>query len=126
MVAELFNVWMNEGFVDEIMLAKRAETGKRQRIVDEYMMELETQRNRYANHFWLRLPDTWSERGFVVEARELGVLIPGSSMFAVRRDEEEHAVRVSIGCASAGQLRRGLRILRDLIRSTETPPLTVI
>lgn len=126
MSAEVFTLWLESGVADTILTAKREETAARQDIVDQYVSGFKTQRDRSANHFWLHLPETWSEPGFIRAARDQGVLLPDSESFAIGRNADFHAVRVSIGITTRDQLHQGLGVLQDLLERTETPALTVI
>jgi len=124
--AEVFTQWLETGMADRILLAKRDETAVRQEILDQYITGQRVQRDRSANHFWLHLPDSWSEPGFVRAARESGVLLPDSESFSVGRSADFHAVRVAIGIVTRDQLQQGLSTLRELLETSETPALTVI
>ena len=126
LTSEVFAIWMEDGTADRILAAKRTETAARQAIIDEYVAGLDVRRDPHANHLWLHLPDSWSERGFVRAAAERGVILPGSETFSIGRNDAHPAVRVSVGMTTREDLRRGLRILRDLLEMKETPTLTVI
>lgn len=70
-------------------------------------------------HLWIALPEPWRADAFAAEAYRRGVAVSPASAFATTRIAPE-AIRVSISAPrDHAQLRRGLGLIRDLLR---TPP----
>jgi DNA-binding transcriptional MocR family regulator len=99
--------------------AQRTETLARLGIAREYLPNAAFTAA-VTPHLWIVLPEPWRADPFAAEAYRRGVAVSPASAFATTRIAPE-AVRVSLSAPhDHAQLRRGLAIVRDLLRD---PPL---
>lgn len=99
--------------------AQRTETLARLGIAREYLPNAAFTAA-VTPHLWIALPEPWRADPFAAEAYRRGVAVSPASAFATTRIAPE-AVRVSLSAPhDHAQLRRGLAIVRDLLRD---PPL---
>ena len=128
LMGEIAADWINSGVADTIAENRRQETARRQSIARSVLGPLAGDAAPQAYHLWVRLPAPWRATDFVAEARQRGVLIAPTEVFAVGRRHEEEAVRICLGSpANADAVRQGLDILRELIpQAADTRYLAVV
>ena len=128
LMGEIAADWIASGVADSIAENRRQETARRQAIARAVLGPLAGSASPQAYHLWMKLPAPWRATDFVAEARQRGVLIAPTDVFAVGRRHEEEAVRICLGSpASAEAVRQGLEVLRELIpQAADTRYLAVV
>ena len=115
---EVAATWIEDGTADDIVRRKRKEAGRRQRTCDELLDGFPFAAQPHGYYAWLELPEVWSSAGFAQEARRRGVAVTPSTAFVVGPASPPNAVRVCVAAPeTADEMRRGLLVLRELLRS---------
>jgi DNA-binding transcriptional MocR family regulator len=108
--------WIDDGTADATLLAVRAESIARQRLVTEILPAEHCQTDAEAFHLWLRLPQPWRRAAFASHMRAQGVHTVVSDAFCVGQDPPE-AVRVCLGGAATRQdVQHALQLLADALQ----------
>jgi DNA-binding transcriptional MocR family regulator len=94
--ADLFCGWIEDGTAARIAEWKRHETAARQAVAGRILKGEKVQTHPSSPHLWLHLPTRWSSDAFVAAARSRGVIVNGSSEFAVG-DQQPRGVRLCLG-----------------------------
>lgn len=116
LMAAIVTEWLNEGEIERIIDANRAEARQRQAVAADRLAGFGYQSHPVGFHLWLQLPDPWRQAEFVMQARSRNIVIPSSEIFAIGRTEIPHAVRISLGAAADLEtLRAGLERLTLMI-----------
>lgn len=128
LMGEIAADWIASGVADTIAENRRQEATRRQAIARAVLGPLAGSASPQAYHLWMKLPAPWRATDFVAEARQRGVLIASTEVFAVGRRHEEEAVRICLGSPSSAEaVRQGLEVLRELIpQATDTRYLAVV
>lgn len=125
LMAEIGSLWIADGTGDRLAEARRAESIARQEIAREMFRDCDYVAYPSAMHGWLRLPETWNSSDFAARARARGVLVTPAEAFAVGRAQP--AVRICVGAArNRAELRAGLSLIHDLVRSDGDDHLSVV
>jgi DNA-binding transcriptional MocR family regulator len=115
MMAALATRWIEDGTGERLVAEKRAETARRQKIVERYFAAERVHRDPAASHLWLELPEEWRAEDFTAAAERRGVAIAPAAAFAASR-QAPNAVRLCIGTpATAAEVERGLTRLAELL-----------
>lgn len=115
---ELAAQWIMDGTADRTVERKRGESRRRFDIAGDSLGGLRFQGRRTGLFLWLELPESRRGRSFETRARELGVNVFGAEKFAVGGARVPAGARISLsGPRDADELRRGLSVLRELIRN---------
>ena len=85
------------GAADRVLEAKRREAAERnalaRRLLDGFPLETRT-----TGFFcWLKLPDPWAAVAFAEAARQRGIIVADSDLFALNRAAPEQGVRLALG-----------------------------
>jgi len=116
LTAALATQWIDDGTLDALTAAIRAENQARQRLAATLLPVDAFTANPDGNHLWLTLPAGVGRTGFVAAAREAGLLMVASDAFDVTGAAPE-AVRLSLGgVPDRAALRHALTLLADLLR----------
>jgi len=116
LTAALATQWIDDGTLDALTAAIRAENRARQRLAATLLPVDAVTANPDGNHLWLTLPAGVGRTGFVAAAREAGLLVVASDAFDVTGAAPE-AVRLSLGgVPDRAALRHALTLLADLLR----------
>ena len=96
-MAELATMWIRNGTADRVLEAKRREAAERnalaRRLLDGFPLETRT-----TGFFcWLKLPDPWAAVAFAEAARQRGIIVADSDLFALNRAAPEQGVRLALG-----------------------------
>jgi DNA-binding transcriptional MocR family regulator len=111
---------IEDGALDQIIEGQKAELRPRQAMLRECLADFDVQTDDASTHAWLRLPEPWRANAFVTVARERGVAVLAADAFAIGQHAVPHAVRINVAAArSRSDLRRGLELLVDVMRSAE-------
>ena len=97
LMAELATMWIRNGTADRVLEAKRREAAERnalaRRLLDGFPLETRT-----TGFFcWLKLPDPWAAVAFAEAARQRGIIVADSDLFALNRAAPEQGVRLALG-----------------------------
>jgi DNA-binding transcriptional MocR family regulator len=127
LMAEIVSEWIKDGTAERLVEQKRKEAKERQEIARRIFQGLRFHAHPLSFHIWLELPEPWRSDEFLAQARRRGVLVTPPEAFVPAREEAPHAVRVCLGAARTRvQLEKGLKIIRELCRSTPKPTLSII
>lgn len=111
---------VEDGLLAQIIDGQKAELRLRQTLLRECLDGFDVQTGDTSTHAWLRLPTPWRANAFVAIARERGVAVLAADAFAIGQHAVPHAVRINVAAArSRSDLRRGLELLVDVMRSAE-------
>ena len=111
---------IEDGALDQIIEGQKAELRPRQAMLRECLADFDVQTDDASTHAWLRLPEPWRANAFVTVARERGVAVLAADAFAIGQHAVPHAVRINVAAArSRSDLRRGLELLVEVMRSAE-------
>jgi DNA-binding transcriptional MocR family regulator len=127
LMAEIVSEWIKDGTAERLVEQKRKEALERQEMARRILQGLRFRAHPMSFHIWLELPEPWRSDEFLAQARRRGVVVTPPEAFVPAREEAPHAVRVCLGAArTRAQLEKGLRIIRELSRSTPKPTLSII
>jgi DNA-binding transcriptional MocR family regulator len=127
LMAEIVSEWIRDGTAERLVAQKRKEAAERQEIAGRILRGLSYRAHPLSFHVWLELPEPWRNDEFLAQARRRGVLVTPPEAFVPAREEAPHAVRVCLGAArNRQQLEKGLKIIRELCRSSPKPTLSII
>lgn len=123
LMAEIATQWIEDGTAERVLNLKHAEAMERNAIAAA-CLEGFAYRNRPAGYFvWLELPEQWTTEEFERAALKQGVAVATAERFLVGQGPLPSATRVSL-CAprSRGLLKKGLRILSEILSEFPSPP----
>lgn len=114
-LVEMLSHWLSDGTVLSLIAAQREALAARHLIARSLLPEAGLSTHPQSLHLWLRLPETWGEERFVVQARGRGVAVAPGAAFRLNERGERAAVRISLGSTSEDELRRGLGVISALM-----------
>ena len=127
LMAEIASEWIRDGTADRLVEQKRAEASARQELAARALEGFEFDMHPLSFHLWLHLPEPWRSNEFAAQLKRRCVLVSPSEAFVPGREEAPHAVRVCLGTPrSRERLERGLSVVREVLRETPDPCLSVI
>lgn len=107
--------WVEDGTVEAVTAAKRAEAGARQELVARHFSGFTVRVAPSSYYCWWELPSPWRAETFVAAAaEELGIAVTPGSAFAVGAGSAPDAVRVGLASPSRGVLGAALEGLAGL------------
>ncbi|MEU1073158.1 MULTISPECIES: PLP-dependent aminotransferase family protein [unclassified Streptomyces] len=107
--------WVEDGTVEAVTAAKRAEAAARQALVARHLGAFSVRTDPRSFSCWWELPEPWRAETFVAAAvRELGVAVTPGSAFAVGAGSAPDAVRVGLASPPRPVLDAALRRLAEL------------
>jgi DNA-binding transcriptional MocR family regulator len=129
LIAEIVCRWIEDGTVERLMGAQRAENAARVRLASERLQPFLTPTHPAASHLWMKLPPPWRADRFQQEALTAGVAVTTGEAFAVGIQAPE-ALRLCLGAAATRDvLDQALSKIARLAASTETasePALSIV
>ena len=121
LMAEIATRWIEDGTAERLGRRKLEELEARHVIAREELRDVERRTASRSMNLWIRLPDGIRSDECVAQAEQRGVRVAGAEAFAVGRDVPQ-AVRVSLSAVpTREELRRGLRVLADVLESPTSP-----
>jgi DNA-binding transcriptional MocR family regulator len=121
-MAELVSRWIEDGTADRVMEWKRSEIRARQKLASSILGRLEYRAHPASPHGWLTIPEPWSVRDFVAQARMRGILMSPAEDFIAARATSAHAVRLCLGpVAERSRLERALRTVVEILERAPAP-----
>jgi DNA-binding transcriptional MocR family regulator len=126
LLAEIASRWVENGTALELMHWQRNALHARHRIAAEMLAGAPYRSHPESLHVWLPLGTGRAEEQFVSHARLQGVAIAPGASFVVTPDARQPAVRISIGSTTEAELRSGLGVIANLLRSDPEPVLLAI
>ncbi|KOU63923.1 GntR family transcriptional regulator [Streptomyces sp. MMG1533] len=112
--------WIGDGAVARLVAVKRADAGRRQRILEEELHGFAVRSDPRAYYAWWELPAPWRADTFTAAAAAHGIAVTPGPAFAVDPSRTPDAVRLGLASAAVGDLRRALRTLADVARDGRT------
>ncbi len=126
-MAEIASRWINDGTGEALARWQMGAIGARFAIANEFLGDLNPTHHPAGHYVWVQLPEPWRASDFKAEAESRGVLLLTGESFAVGRAPAPHAVRLGISKPDTEeQVRRGLEILADILRSGPGGGLQVV
>ena len=97
LMAELATMWIRNGTADRVLAAKRREAAERNALARQLLdgFPLETRTTGF--FCWLKLPDPWAAVAFAEAARQRGIFVADSDLFALNHASPEQCVRLALG-----------------------------
>lgn len=85
------------GTADRVLAAKRREAAERNALARQLLdgFPLETRTTGF--FCWLKLPDPWAAVAFAEAARQRGIIVADSDLFALNHASPEQGVRLALG-----------------------------
>lgn len=126
LVAELATRWVEDGTAMELVVWQRAALRRRHAIAAAMLDGTPYRAHRDGLHVWLPLGEGRSEQEFVSHVRLQGVAIAPGASFVIAPEAGRPAVRISVGSTREDELRRGLAVVSNLLKSDPEPVLLAI
>jgi DNA-binding transcriptional MocR family regulator len=123
LMQELASRWVENGTALELVRWQRTELRARHRVAAETLAGLSYRAQPESLHVWLPLGEGRDEHAFVAHARARGVAIAPSHSFTILPGSHGPAVRISVASTSGDELRAGLGVVVNLLRSAPEPAL---
>jgi DNA-binding transcriptional MocR family regulator len=118
LMVALVTRWLQDGSVDAIVGATRAEAAARQKLAAGVLAGHFYSAHPNAHHVWVPLPRNWTGAEFTSHVQRQGLAIVTAESFSVDQ-ATSHAVRVSLGGASSrSELVRALDIFVAALKSS--------
>jgi DNA-binding transcriptional MocR family regulator len=116
LVAEIIDIWLEDGTADQLIKANREEIARRQAIAREYLSDFTYSTHPQSYHLWLTLPAQWRLHEFIEACAGNGVSITPSLVFSINSTYSPNAIRVSLGAEdNIERMKMGLdRLARTL------------
>ncbi|GCB47558.1 PLP-dependent aminotransferase family protein [Streptomyces sp. NL15-2K] len=108
--------WIEDGTVERLVAAKRADAAHRQRILREELHGFSVRSDPRAYYAWWELPAPWRADTFTAAAAAHGIAVTPGPVFAVDPGRTPDAVRLGLASAAVPDLRRALRTLAGVAR----------
>lgn len=125
-MVELLSHWIESGAVDQMVGWQRAALSRRFEIVSEILRGLDYRAHPQGLHVWLRLPEGVDQDQFVSQLRLQGVAVASGRAFQVNDFADQAAVRIAVGAASEEDFRRGLILVREMLKDSPEPLLPLL
>ncbi|MTH63929.1 PLP-dependent aminotransferase family protein [Paracoccus shanxieyensis] len=125
-MVELLSHWIGDGTVDRLILWQREALRERHRIAREELAGTVFYAHPQSLHVWLELPPGRDEDEFVAQARQRGVAVASGRAFRLDERQRRDAVRIALGSTTAEDLRHGLKLVAETLRSTAEPLLPLV
>jgi DNA-binding transcriptional MocR family regulator len=107
--------WVDDGSAEAVLLAIRAESIARQKLVTRLLPRELVRTDPEAFHVWLTLPPHWQRSAFASHMRAQGVPVVVSDGFAV--GEPSEAVRLCLGgSADRSDVKQALELIADALQ----------
>ncbi|MFJ5968692.1 PLP-dependent aminotransferase family protein [Streptomyces sp. NPDC093060] len=108
--------WIGDGSVARLVEAKRADAGRRQRVVAEELEGFAVRADPAGYFAWWELPVGWRADTFTAAARARGIAVTPGTAFSVDPSRTPDAVRIGLASVPEGELVRALRVLAGVAR----------
>ena len=127
LMAEIASEWIKDGTADKLVEQKRVEAAARQEVAARHLEGFRLDAHPLSFHLWLHLPEPWRSNEFTAQLKRRGVLVTPSEAFVPGREEAPHAVRICLGTPrSRARLESALAVVRDVLKGTPDPCLSVL
>lgn len=115
LMAELACRWIEDGTADSLMTERLALARWLQARAAEHFSKIAYSADPDNPHVWIALPEPWTAEEFTAYARENGVIVSPSSLFAMGRAADLSAIRICLTNRAGNRLDQALRKLARLI-----------
>ncbi|WP_133136733.1 PLP-dependent aminotransferase family protein [Legionella rowbothamii] len=113
---------ISTGEAEKILVAIRKEIESRQLIAKRILSDYSFNAHPSGHHLWLYLPKHLQARDFAAYARQFGLAIVPSYLFAIDETTPVNAVRISLGAATTEALvKKSLQLLVELMQQSFLP-----
>ncbi len=119
LMAELACRWIEDGAADSLMTERLTLARGLQARAAEHFSKIAYSANPDNPHLWIALPEPWTAEEFAACARENGVIVSPSTLFAMARSADISAIRICLANRAGNRLDQALR---KLVRLITTPP----
>lgn len=128
LTAEIAARWITEGTAAELVARRRQEAQARLDLAREVLGEAALRgTHTLTYHLWLELPAHTRSEAFSAQARQRGVSVTASDLFAVGPTVAPAAVRVCLGAPrTRAQLDKGLRRLQAALSAGPEPLASIV
>ncbi len=117
LMGEIVTQWIESGVAHEITQLQRNELAARHAIAARVLNDADIEMYQGAFNTLLYLPEPWRDEEFALAAKEKGVLVMPTTVFAVGRSTQRPAIRLCLGGArSIDLVEKGLKEIAGLIR----------
>jgi DNA-binding transcriptional MocR family regulator len=106
--------WMADGTVSRLVIDKRRDAIRRQRLLRQTCPDLAIQADPRAYHAWVTLPHAWRAEMFAAAAAERGIAVAPAAAFSVGPGHAPNAVRIALASPPPKMLVESLRTLNVL------------
>jgi DNA-binding transcriptional MocR family regulator len=116
--AEIASILIEDGTMARLAQQQREEMRVRQSLAAEILDSDQYASLPCALFIWLRLRENWRAESFVSVLRARGVAVTPAESFTVGHGPSPHAVRLSLGGATASrsELRHGLQVIAEVMQ----------
>ncbi len=111
---ELCQRMITSGAVNRMSELRYKDAKNRQKLAKNILKDLLIHADPRSYHLWMELPNPWRAEEFSAAAAERGVALSPASLFAVEPASAPNAVRLALAPPRINQLKKGLKIVRDL------------
>jgi DNA-binding transcriptional MocR family regulator len=118
LMVALVTRWLQDGSVDAIIGAVRAEAAARQKLAAGVLARHRYSAHPNGHHIWIPLPGNWTREQFASHVQRPGLAIATAEPFSVDGTPPK-AVRISLGAASSRlELVRALDVVAAALNSS--------
>jgi DNA-binding transcriptional MocR family regulator len=115
-LVKLASLMINDGVIDEMILAKRVQANKRQQIIRAELGDLKWASHPNSFHFWLQLPEFCSAGPIQKQLLSQGVDFCSGNEFAATGTDGDGFLRISLGAeGDTLLLRKGISLIKHAI-----------
>jgi DNA-binding transcriptional MocR family regulator len=107
-------LWIENGRVDGLEDAKRADARQRQALARRVLRGCDLIAHRASYFLWLRLPDGQRAEPLAADLKREGILVNTAQPFAAT-GRVPQALRIALGSVAAEMLERSLRTIRTMV-----------
>lgn len=109
---------VEQGGLEQLHAEERQLIRHRQSIAQRMLGEFDIEFNPESMHVWLRLPEEWTAVDFAKAAKDKGIALLPSWLFAINKDAAPEAVRISLVCIpEEDRLIEALEQIAEIARS---------
>lgn len=125
-MAEIVHRWITDGTADRLNAALREEMRARCNAARDILQNRLVGQDGLRFHFWLELPDGWSETAFRDAASQRQVNVATGETFSARQGHAPGGIRLALGCeARRERLLAGIQSIADLLAEKPRTALVV-
>ncbi|OCC25690.1 hypothetical protein MB02_01670 [Croceicoccus estronivorus] len=125
--AAMVSAWIADGTFDRLVTATREEASWRQQQAGRFLKTADYSAHPQGYHLWLRLPDETRLHDLAEALGQVGLSVIPSDRFAVEPDDNEKALRISLGgTIDREALLQALGVLQGYVATSASPAELII